>query len=929
MSEPAEQATSCNGSVVSGGPNDANSTALAPASTAPENGVGEKEAGSETNDLNGTSGNADADADADDPMHVPLLEECSDEKASVSPAPAAAAAAGAGADSVDAATSDAAGSVGAASSDVKAEAADSLGAAAGGAADSVGAASAAANNVNTTPSLSTGLTIEIPKPSGGTKRQLDEDSPTHVAGGGSPTSPRKSKRMRTQTPKIREAHEASMLQPTQDTRAIALLTPTQASAANSKLPKGFKFIPVTFDNEEDHAAFLHSSGQRSKRNRVVTNTFNFGTPAPATTPRASSRNKKSSKKPKLSEADSNRAEIAKKIALLQRRLAMLKRREAALLGTATPTSRRRSPALPGPLTPRTPGVSRPHTPGSSRRSHRVVKKPKFLVEENIPKLTEPLRKTLEVVNYLMKQPTALQMFNTPVDYVTLKIPDYPLIVKKPMDLGTVKANLLADVYTNINAVAEDVRLVWANAKKYNGEHHYVYQKAAELAVIFEQRFARVPLVEKPKPRPKPKTPRVGSGLKGAKTPRGGNQENSAMMETLQAMKKQMESLQKSITAKTPARKNMDKIPLNRREKEILRQDIFKLPSNKLGPVVEMCSQCSTGDDEEVEIDMDKLDIPTLRKLQQYVKRTKTRTPGRKKTPGKRTPGRKATPKGGKAAASSARPSSTQRRRTPGTSSPSMQSLVASSPRSLDQELGGGTMGAAVANATSIASKAMSDSSDSDSSSSSSSSDSDDDAVPKQPKKKAKTTKSSGSSNATFFPSGPPPSFGDASGMYGVSSSLAGGAVGGKGLGTNATASSQSKEREVIGVNNSAWGNLATAEESQKGGGVEKENSDNLWSSFQSQQQQQSEIDREREAREAKLKEEREREAEEMKQQAEEARERQQMEADLDRQRQEAEQAEAQKARDAERERARQARQQAPVLDLGGQNSLMDSFNNFG
>merc|ERR1740130_467404 len=192
--------------------------------------------------------------------------------------------------------------------------------------------------------------------------------------------------------------------------------------------------------------------------------------------------------------------------------------------------------------------------------------------------------------------------------------------------------------------------------------------------------------------------------------------------------------------------------------------------------------------------------------------------------------------------------------------------------------------------------------------------------PNSKKKKAKKTKSSGPSNATFFPSGPPPSFGDASGMYGVSSSLAGGAVGGKGLGTNATASSQSKEREVIGVNNSAWGNLATAEESQKGGGVEKENSDNLWSSFQSQQQQQSEIDREREAREAKLKEERERE---------EARERQQMEADLDRQRQEAEQAEAQKARDADRERARQARQQAPVLDLGGQNSLMDSFNNFG
>ena len=30
-------------------------------------------------------------------------------------------------------------------------------------------------------------------------------------------------------------------------------------------------------------------------------------------------------------------------------------------------------------------------------------------------------------------------FNKPVDYVALDIPDYPLVIREPMDLGTIKA----------------------------------------------------------------------------------------------------------------------------------------------------------------------------------------------------------------------------------------------------------------------------------------------------------------------------------------------------------------------------------------------------------------------------------------------------------------------------------------------------------
>ena len=37
-------------------------------------------------------------------------------------------------------------------------------------------------------------------------------------------------------------------------------------------------------------------------------------------------------------------------------------------------------------------------------------------------------------------------FRTPVDYVAYGLLDYPLIIKKPMDLGTVKRNLTNNYY---------------------------------------------------------------------------------------------------------------------------------------------------------------------------------------------------------------------------------------------------------------------------------------------------------------------------------------------------------------------------------------------------------------------------------------------------------------------------------------------------
>lgn len=60
-----------------------------------------------------------------------------------------------------------------------------------------------------------------------------------------------------------------------------------------------------------------------------------------------------------------------------------------------------------------------------------------------------------------------QEFLAPVDYKRLGIPMYPIIIKNPMDIGTIKKRLKAHHYTNIHDFISDIQLVWDNCKKYN------------------------------------------------------------------------------------------------------------------------------------------------------------------------------------------------------------------------------------------------------------------------------------------------------------------------------------------------------------------------------------------------------------------------------------------------------------------------------
>ncbi|KAK7302220.1 hypothetical protein RJT34_13104 [Clitoria ternatea] len=80
------------------------------------------------------------------------------------------------------------------------------------------------------------------------------------------------------------------------------------------------------------------------------------------------------------------------------------------------------------------------------------------------------------------------VFNTPVDVVKLKIPDYFTVIKHPMDLGTVKSRLTSGEYSNPVDFAVDVRLTFKNAMTYNPPGNDVHIMADTLSKFFETRW---------------------------------------------------------------------------------------------------------------------------------------------------------------------------------------------------------------------------------------------------------------------------------------------------------------------------------------------------------------------------------------------------------------------------------------------------------
>jgi len=158
-------------------------------------------------------------------------------------------------------------------------------------------------------------------------------------------------------------------------------------------------------------------------------------------------------------------------------------------------------------------------------------------------------------------------FLEPVDWKALGIPDYPTIIKRPMDLGTVAKRLDAGQYASVHAVYADLDLVWTNAMTYNQDESFIYVLARDLKAFSDKKMH----------------PILGAARGAAEEPK----------ELTFEMKRQ----------------------LNENSNQLSSKDLYGM----VGIVEESCKRAiDQSNPSEVEIDIDSLDLPTFLKLNKYV-----------------------------------------------------------------------------------------------------------------------------------------------------------------------------------------------------------------------------------------------------------------------------------------------------------------------
>lgn len=154
-------------------------------------------------------------------------------------------------------------------------------------------------------------------------------------------------------------------------------------------------------------------------------------------------------------------------------------------------------------------------------SQRARRAPPRVDDSEVDANKKNTARMLPIVDKLLKADVR-QFFHYPVDPVLLGIPHYPDIITDPMDLGTVRQNLLNGVYENEDQVAEHILLTFRNAMTFNPKETIVYTDAKQLLATFESERSK--MVKKPVPQEKEKKRKsTGGAVDGKRMKTAGRQ----------------------------------------------------------------------------------------------------------------------------------------------------------------------------------------------------------------------------------------------------------------------------------------------------------------------------------------------------------------------------------------------------------------------
>ena len=100
------------------------------------------------------------------------------------------------------------------------------------------------------------------------------------------------------------------------------------------------------------------------------------------------------------------------------------------------------------------------------------------------------QRCLDLVNLMISNPHGW-VFNAPVDPVELGLTDYFELIKKPMDLGTIKKKVESGGSHDIEQFRDEVVLCFDNAMTYNAEASPVWNMAVEIKQEFKKIYDKV------------------------------------------------------------------------------------------------------------------------------------------------------------------------------------------------------------------------------------------------------------------------------------------------------------------------------------------------------------------------------------------------------------------------------------------------------
>lgn len=252
-----------------------------------------------------------------------------------------------------------------------------------------------------------------------------------------------------------------------------------------------------------------------------------------------------------------------------------------------------------------------------------------------------MKNCVQILSKLMKHKHAW-IFKNPVDVVGMGLHDYYDIIRRPMDLGTVKSNLGKNLYAAPSDFANDVRLTFNNAMTYNPKGHDVYAMAEQLLTRFEELFRPVneKLADGSRPERVYDEDLQASSWNHVEPERPKREESVRIEKKSEQIRAPASSsnpplVQSPVRTPTPVRappvkplkqpkpkaKDPNKREMSMEEKHKLGIGLQSLPQEKMEQVVQIIRKRNghlKQDGDEIELDIEAVDTETLWELDRLV-----------------------------------------------------------------------------------------------------------------------------------------------------------------------------------------------------------------------------------------------------------------------------------------------------------------------